>query len=185
MIIRAHRSYALECGLTAAQAGLGMGVYAIAAWAGCSSDTSLTFGSGGRGAWGWTPYSWDAGWCCWRCAVPVRHGRLPDCRSDGAGVRQDHSPTCGSDHGLFGPRRHFGVNYGFSTSPLMVASVCGAVHRRLIRAWSGAYLIGPPCGCGHNYWASSGGRAQGKGPEEGIGCTGGCPFPASLSSQNG
>ena len=25
---------------------------------------------------------------------------------------------------FFGPR-HFGVNYGFSTSPLMVASVCG------------------------------------------------------------
>lgn len=41
---------------------------------------------------------------------------------------------------FFGPR-HFGVNYGFSTSPLMVASVCGPFIGGLIRAWSGDYLV--------------------------------------------
>ena len=86
---------------------------------------------------------------------------------------------------FFGPR-HFGVNYGFSTSPLMVASVCGPFIGGLIRAWSGDYLVA--------LYVAAAITLLGVVPavvlrekarkRESV-AREGCPSPASLSSQNG
>ncbi len=86
---------------------------------------------------------------------------------------------------FFGPR-HFGVNYGFSTSPLMVASVCGPFIGGLIRAWSGDYLVA--------LYVAAAITLLGVAPavvlrekahkRESV-AREGCPSPASLSSQNG
>ena len=86
---------------------------------------------------------------------------------------------------FFGPR-HFGVDYGFSTSPLMVASVCGPFIGGLIRAWSGDYLVA--------LYVAAAITLLGVAPavvlrekahkRESV-AREGCPSPASLSSQNG
>ena len=86
---------------------------------------------------------------------------------------------------FFGPR-HFGVNYGFSTSPLMVASVCGPFIGGLIRAWSGDYLVA--------LYVAAAITLLGVAPavvlrekaqkRESV-ARESCPSPASLSSQNG
>ena len=79
-----------------------------------------------------------------------------------------------------------GVNYGFSTSPLMVASVCGPFIGGLIRAWSGDYLVA--------LYVAAAITLLGVAPavvlrekahkRESV-AREGCPSPASLSSQNG
>lgn len=126
MIIGHIVPYALECGLTAAQAGLGMGVYAIANGVG-----RLFFGyvhdRFGR-AWGMglDAVFMGCGWCCWRCCRPGSGmagfliAAVPVALAFGGTIPQ----LAALIMAFFGPR-HFGVNYGFSTSPLMVASVCG------------------------------------------------------------
>ncbi|MFR0874452.1 MAG: hypothetical protein ACLSHC_07460 [Bilophila wadsworthia] len=82
--------------------------------------------------------------------------------------------------------RATGVNYGFSTSPLMVASVCGPFIGGLIRAWSGDYLVA--------LYVAAAITLLGVAPavvlrekahkRESV-AREGCPSPASLSSQNG
>lgn len=142
MIIGHIVPYALECGLTAAQAGLGMGVYAIANGVG-----RLFFGyvhdRFGR-AWGMGLDAVFMGCGLVLLAVlPSRFGMagfliaaVPVALAFGGTIPQ----LAALIMAFFGPR-HFGVNYGFSTSPLMVASVCGPFIGGLIRAWSGDYLV--------------------------------------------
>ena len=187
MIIGHIVPYALECGLTAAQAGLGMGVYAIANGVG-----RLFFGyvhdRFGR-AWGMGLDAVFMG-CglVLLAALPSRFGM--------AGFRVAAVPVALAFGGtipqlaalimaFFGPR-HFGVNYGFSTSPLMVASVCGPFIGGLIRAWSGDYLVA--------LYVAAAITLLGVAPavvlrekahkRESV-AREGCPSPASLSSQNG
>ena len=98
-------------------------------------------------------------------AVPVRHGGLPDCGgSGGTGVRRDHSPACGLDHGLFRAaplRGELRVQHEPAHGRLGVR----AVHRRPDPGMVRRLPRGPLCGCGHNpAGRRPGGCAQGKGP---------------------
>ena len=160
MIIGHIVPYALECGLTAAQAGLGMGVYAMFMGCGLVLLAALPSRFG------------MAGFLI--AAVPVAlafGGTIPQ--------------LAALIMAFFGPR-HFGVNYGFSTSPLMVASVCGPFIGGLIRAWSGDYLVA--------LYVAAAITLLGVAPavvlrekahkRESV-AREGCPSPASLSSQNG
>ena len=187
MIIGHIVPYALECGLTAAQAGLGMGVYAIANGVG-----RLFFGyvhdRFGR-AWGMGLDAVFMG-CglVLLAALPSRFGMagfliaaVPVALAFGGTIPQ----LAALIMAFFGPR-HFGVNYGFSTSPLMVASVCGPFIGGLIRAWSGDYLVA--------LYVAAAITLLGVAPavvlrekahkRESV-AREGCPSPASLSSQNG
>ena len=187
MIIGHIVPYALECGLTAAQAGLGMGVYAIANGVG-----RLFFGyvhdRFGR-AWGMGLDAVFMG-CglVLLAALPSRFGMagfliaaVPVALAFGGTIPQ----LAALIMAFFGPR-HFGVNYGFSTSPLMVASVCGPFIGGLIRAWSGDYLVA--------LYVAAAITLLGVVPavvlrekarkRESV-AREGCPSPASLSSQNG
>ncbi|MFQ8734984.1 MAG: MFS transporter [Bilophila wadsworthia] len=187
MIIGHIVPYALECGLTAAQAGLGMGVYAIANGVG-----RLFFGyvhdRFGR-AWGMGLDAVFMGCGLVLLAVlPSRFGMagfliaaVPVALAFGGTIPQ----LAALIMAFFGPR-HFGVNYGFSTSPLMVASVCGPFIGGLIRAWSGDYLVA--------LYVAAAITLLGVAPavvlrekahkRESV-AREGCPSPASLSSQNG
>ena len=187
MIIGHIVPYALECGLTAAQAGLGMGVYAIANGVG-----RLFFGYVhdlfGR-AWGMGLDAVFMGCGLVLLAVlPSRFGMagfliaaVPVALAFGGTIPQ----LAALIMAFFGPR-HFGVNYGFSTSPLMVASVCGPFIGGLIRAWSGDYLVA--------LYVAAAITLLGVAPavvlrekahkRESV-AREGCPSPASLSSQNG
>lgn len=166
MIIGHIVPYALECGLTAAQAGLGMGVYAIANGVG-----RLFFGyvhdRFGR-AWGMGLDAVFMG-CglvlLGGAAVPVRHGGLPDCGgSGGTGVRRDHSPACGLDHGLFRAAATSG-ELRVQHEPAHGRLGVRAVHRRPDPGMVRRLPRGPLCGCGHNpAGRRPGGCAQGKGP---------------------
>ena len=170
MIIGHIVPYALECGLTAAQAGLGMGVYAIANGVG-----RLFFGYVhdlfGR-AWGMGLDAVFMG-CglvllaglpsrVGMAGVPVWYG--PCGGSGGPGVRRDHSPACGFDHGLFRAaplRGELRVQHEPAYGRLGVR----AVHRRPDPGMVRRLPRGPLCGCGHNpAGRRPGGRAQGKGP---------------------
>ena len=187
MIIGHIVPYAMECGLTAAQAGLGMGVYAIANGVG-----RLFFGyvhdRFGR-AWGMGLDAVFMGCGLVLLAVlPSRFGMagfliaaVPVALAFGGTIPQ----LAALIMAFFGPR-HFGVNYGFSTSPLMVASVCGPFIGGLIRAWSGDYLVA--------LYVAAAITLLGVAPavvlrekarkRESV-AREGCPSPASLSSQNG
>lgn len=142
MIIGHIVPYALEVGLTEAQAALGMGVYAVANGVG-----RLLFGyvhdRFGR-IWGMGLDAALMGLGLFLlAALPSRWGMaglllgaVPVALAFGGTIPQ----LAALIMAFFGPRC-FGVNYGFSTTPLMVASICGPFFGGLIRTWSGNYLV--------------------------------------------
>ena len=162
MIIGHIVPYALECGLTAARHGRvrdserrGPVVLRIRPR---SVRPGVGHGAGRR------VHGMRAG-AAGGAAVPVRHGGLPDCGgSGGAGVRRDHSPACGFDHGLFRAaplRGELRVQHEPAYGRLGVR----AVHRRPDPGMVRRLPRGPLCGCGHNpAGRRPGGCAQGKGP---------------------
>lgn len=142
MIIGHIVPYALEVGLTEAQAALGMGIYAVANGAG-----RLLFGyvhdRFGR-AWGMGLDAALMGLGLFLlAALPPRWG-MAGLLLGAVSVALAFGGTIPQLAALimafFGPRC-FGVNYGFSTTPLMVASICGPFWGGLIRAWSGGYFV--------------------------------------------
>lgn len=142
MIIGHIVPYALEVGLTEAQAALCMGVYAVANGAG-----RLLFGyvhdRFGR-AWGMGLDAALMGLGLFLLAALPPHWGMAGLLLGAVAVALAFGGTIPQLAALvmafFGPRC-FGVNYGFSTTPLMVASICGPFLGGLIRAWSGGYLV--------------------------------------------
>lgn len=141
MIIGHIVPYALEAGLTQTQAAAAMGVYAIANGIG-----RLFFG-----------YVYDRFGKLWSLTLdaafmgvglvllatlpPVAGlfgllvATVPIAMSFGGTIPQ----LAALIMAFFGPRQ-FGVNYGFSTTPLMAASICGPFLGGLMQVHSGSYL---------------------------------------------
>lgn len=142
MIIGHIVPYARETGLSAAEAALAMGVYATANGVGrlafgyahdrFGRTTGMFLGAACMGAGLLAlallpPLAGMAGFVIAAVMVAMAYG----------GTIPQLSALIMA---LFGPR-YFGVNYGFSTTPLMIASLCGPFLGGLVRAESGNYLM--------------------------------------------
>lgn len=141
MIIGHIVPYAQETGLSAAEAALAMGVYAAANGVGrlafgyahdrFGRTTGMALGAACMGAGllalaALPPLVGMGGFVLAAVLVAMAYGGTIPQLSALIMV-------------FFGPR-HFGVNYGFSTTPLMAASLCGPFLGGLARAASGDYL---------------------------------------------
>lgn len=141
MIIGHIVPYAQETGLSSGEAALAMGIYAAANGAGrlafgyahdrFGRTAGMLFGAGcmGTGLLALAllpPLAGMAGFVLAAVLVAMAYGGTIPQLSALVMV-------------FFGPR-HFGVNYGFSTTPLMAASLSGPFLGGLIRAESGDYL---------------------------------------------
>lgn len=140
MIIGHIVPYALEMGLTTAQAALAMGVYAVANGVGRLFFGYIHDRLGRTSGMVLGALFMGTGLLMLVVLPPVAGlvgffaATVPVAMAYGGTIPQLSALIMA----FFGPR-FFGVNYGFSTSPLMVASLCGPFLGGLVRAQFGDY----------------------------------------------